>query len=171
MSWINAVEDILQKYSGRGGGTAAAPANPHQDFQAVAKAAPQEVVADGLSQAFRSDQTPPFSEMLANLFNNSDPNQRAGLLNRLIGSLGPGSLSALSGMGGLGSLLRGGNVTPEQASQVSPQQVQQVAAHVEKQNPSIVDEVSSFYAQHSQAVKAMGGFALTIALQHMMKRR
>jgi len=172
MDWTNAVEDIFQKYSGQSGGTAtaAAPVDAHQDFQQVSQAAPPEVVASGISQAFRSDQTPPFPEMLANLFNNSDPNQRAGLLNRILGSIGPGALTALPGLGGLSSVLSGGSVTPEQTSQISPQQVQQMAAHAERQNPSIVDEVSSFYAHHPQVMKAAGGLALSIALQHMLRR-
>ena len=149
MSWLDALNDVAQRYSGQGGGAASAPENPHQDYEQVAQTAPREVVADGLAQAFRSDQTPSFAEMVANLFRNSDPNQRMGLLGRLLG----------------------GNVTPQQATQMSPEQVQQVAAQAEKQNPSIVDQVSGFYAQHPQAVKALGGLALTIALQHMMRRR
>jgi hypothetical protein len=58
-------------------------------------------------------------------------------------------------------------VTPDQ---VSPEQVQQIAAHAERQNPSIVDEVSSFCAQHPQVMKAAGGLALTIALRHILRR-
>jgi hypothetical protein len=115
------------------------------------------VVAGGLAHAFRSDQTPPFAQMLATLFANSEPTQRAGLLNRLRSSLEPG--------------VSGGTVTPQQASQVSPQEVQQMAAQAERRNPSIVDEVSSFYAQHPQVVKAVGGLAITVALQHMLGRR
>ena len=171
MDWMNAVENVIQRYSGQGGGTAAAPESAHDDFQQVSQAAPKEVVAGGLSQAFRSDQTPPFPQMLANLFTHSDPNQRAGLLNRLLESAGPGILAALPGLGGLSSLLGQGRVTPEQASQVSPDQVQQIAEHAQQQNPSIVDQASSFYAQHPDVVKAVGGLALTIALQHMLKRR
>jgi hypothetical protein len=161
MDWMSAVGDILQRYSGPGGGTAAAPENPHEDFQQVQQAAPQQAVAGGLAQAFRSDRTPPFPEMVANLFRQSDPNQRAGLLNRLLNTVGPGMLAGLSG----------GSVTPEQANQVSPEEVRQVAARAEKQNPSVVDEVSSFYAQHPDVVKALGGLALTIALQHILSRR
>jgi len=170
MDWINAIGDVFQRYSGQGGGAAAAPENPHEDYQQVASAAPPQVVANGLSSAFRSDQTPPFPQMLANMFSHSDPNQRAGLLNHLLGSVGPGGMAALPGLGGLGGLLGAGRVSPEQASQVTPDQVQQIAAHAERQNPSIVDEVSGFYAQHPQVVKALGGLALTIALQHMMRR-
>jgi hypothetical protein len=170
MGWTNEIENILQRYSGQGGAAAAGAASPHEDFQQVAQSAPPDLLAGGISQAFRSEQTPPFAEMLSNLFSQSDPSQRAGLLNRLLGSLGPGATSALPGLGGLSSMFSGGNVTPEQASQVSPSQVQQIAAHAEKQNPSIVDEVSSFYAQHPQVMKAAGGLALSIALQHMLRR-
>ena len=170
MDWINAIEDIAQRYSGQAGGTAAAPQDPHQDFQQVAQAAPPNVLTNAISQAFRSDQTPPFSEMVSNLFSQSDPNQRAGLLNRLLGSVGPAALTAVPGLSSLSPLLQSRAVTPEQASQVSPAQVQQIAAHAEGQNPSVVDEVSSFYAQHPQVMKAAGGLALTIVLQHMLKR-
>ncbi len=171
MDWMNAVQDIFQRYSGQSGGTAAAPENPHQDFQQVAGAAPREVVADGIGQAFRSDQTPPFPEMLSHLFSHSQPDHQAGLLNRLLGSMGPGGLAALPRLGRFSSVLTGGSITPEQASQVSPEQVQQIAAHAERQNPSVVDQVSNFCAQHPDVMKAAGGLALTIALQHMLKHR
>jgi hypothetical protein len=171
MDWMNAIGDIIHKYSGQGGGTAAAPDNPHEDFQKVSQAAPSDVVAGGISQAFRSDQTPPFPEMLSNLFGQSNPNQRAGVLNELLSSIRPGALAALPGLGTLSSLPGGGNVTPQQASQISPDQVQQIAAHAENQNPSVVDRVSGFYAQHPQVMKAAGGLALSIALQHILKRR
>jgi hypothetical protein len=171
MDWINNVEQIFQKYSGQVGGTAAAPADPHADFHQVAKVAPPDEVASGISQAFRSDQTPPFGEMVAKLFSNSDPTQRAGLLNRILQSVGPRTLASLPALSGLSSVLSGGTITPEQASQVSPGQVQQIAAHAEGQNPAVVDQVSGFYAQHPQVMKAVGGLALTIALQHILKRR
>lgn len=171
MDWANALGDVLHRYSGQGSGTAAAPEDPHQDFQKVAQAAPQSVVANGISQAFRSDQTRSFPEMLAALFTHSDPNQRAGLLNRLLGTVGPGGISSLPNLGGLSSLVGRGNVTPQEAAQVSPAQIQQLAAHAERQNPSVVDEVSGFFAQHPDVMKAVGGLALTIALQHMLKHR
>ena len=170
MDWKNTIEDILQRYAGNQGGTAAASADPHQNFRQVAENAPPDVVANGISQAFRSDQTPPFAEMLSNLFNHTDPTQRAGLLNRLLSSLGPGALTSLPGLAGLSSIFTGKSITPEQASQVSSAEVQQAAARAERQNPSIIDEVSKFYSQHPEVMKAAGGLALTIALQHMLKR-
>lgn len=168
MSWMDLVSNLAERYSGQGGGAAAAPENAHQDFQQAAQHAPQDVVASGLSQAFRSDRTPPFPEMVSNLFVRSDPNQKAGLLERLLGGIGPGALAGMPALSGM--LGGGGHINPQLASQVSPDQVQQLASHAEKQNPSVVDQVSSFYAEHPQVVKALGGLALTIALQHMLRR-
>ncbi len=39
-------------------------------------------------------------------------------------------------------------LTPDQASQLSPTQVSEIAADADKANPGIVDQVSNFYAQH-----------------------
>jgi len=170
MSWLDAISDLAQRYSGQGGGTSAAPAAPEQDFEQISRHAPSEEVAGGLAQAFRSDRTPAFPEMVSNLFSRSDPNQRAGLLNRLLSGIGPGALAGLPG--GLGGLLGGrGEVGPEQANRLSPVDVQEIASQAEKHNPSVVDQVSSFYSQHPQVVQALGGLALTIALQHMTRRR
>ena len=164
---MNAVNDIIGRYTGSAGGTVAA--DPHDDFQHVANAAPQEVVASGISQMFRSDRTPSFAEMVGSLFGQSNPNQRASLLNQLLGTAGGASaLGALPG--GLGGLLSSGSVSPERAANISPEQAQQIAAHVEKHDPSIVDKVSRFYSQHPDVMKAVGGLALSIALQHMIRQ-
>ncbi len=172
MAWKDIITDICNRYSGAAGGTASAPADPHEDYKSVAQAAPSNVMADGLAQAFRSDQTPSFPEMVASLFRESNPDQRAGLLNRLIGAISPGVLASLPELNRLTSGPgQGQSVTPQQANQVSPEQVQQAAAHAQNQDPSIIDQVSGFYAQHPHVVKALGGAALTIALQHIARRR
>ena len=163
--------DILSQYAAHQQGEPVPAATQH--FDQVAQQAPRAVVSQGLAEAFRADQTPPFGEMVAHLFGNSDPQQRAGVLNQLLGALGPGLLG--SGTGGqLGDLLRrlGGRstVTPEQAAAVTPDQVQEVAHRAEQQNPSIVDRVSDFYAQHPTLVRTLGAAALTIALAKMAQR-
>ncbi|ALK99422.2 MULTISPECIES: hypothetical protein [unclassified Massilia] len=157
--------NLLQQYLG---GANANHAQAEDDFDRVAQQAPREEVARGVTQALRSDQTPPFPQMAANLFGNSNPDQRAGMLNQLIASLGPQLLSSVAG-GALGNILGGGQnrVTPEQASQVSPDQVREIAAHAEQQNPGVVDQMGNFYSQHPTLVKALGGAALAIALGHM----
>lgn len=162
--------DILNQYAGQQGQPAPAAA---QHFDQVAEQAPPAVVSQGLAEAFRADQTPPFGEMVAHLFGNSNPQQRAGLLNQLVGGLGSGLLGA-SSSSPLGDLVRrlgvGSTVTPEQAAAVTPEQVQQVATHAEQQNPGIIDRVSEFYAQHPTLVQTLGTAALTIALAKMAQR-
>lgn len=158
--------NLLQQYLGGG-----ANANPNQasdDFDRVAQAAPRTDVAQGVTQALRSDQTPPFAQMVTQLFNNGTPDQRAGMLNRLLANVGPGVLSTVAG--GLLGNLRGADqaqISPDQAAQVPPDAVRQLAEHAEQQNPGVVERMGDFYADHPNLVKAIGGAALAIALGHM----
>ena len=167
MNWLNQIGGLLQQYSGAA--AAQAPANVDNDFEKVAQAAPQSTIADALAAAFRSDQTPAFGQMAAQMFGNSNGQQKAGILNTLIATLGPAVLAQLmSGRGSsvLGGLLGSGNreITPEQAEQISPDEVQHIAAEAEKKDPSIIDRFSNFYAEHPTLIKTLGGAALTIAL-------
>lgn len=165
---------VLQQYVGAS--PDAAPDDVHEHFDEVAQTAPQETVAQGISQAFRSDQTPPFPAMVSQLYGQSNGEQRAGLLNNLLSSVGPGALSSILGGGalsGLAGLLGGGQrqITPQEADRVPPEAVQQLATHAEKQNSSVIDSVSSFYSQHPGLVKTLGGAALTIAMAKMAQRQ
>ena len=107
------------------------------------------------------------------MFSQSSGEQKAGILNHLIAAVGPGTLAQLAGGGALASLLGAGTtqVTPQQAQNISPELVQQVAAHAEKADPSIVDKASAFYAQHTTLVKTLGGAALSIALAKVAERQ
>ena len=172
MGWRDAVNDIFNRYSGAAGGTASAPADPHQDYRDIAEAAPEGVMADALAQVFRSDQTASFPELVSSLFRQSNPEQRAGLLNQILAALGPAALAGIPGLKDLAaSPGEGTGITPQVAGRISVNQVQQAAAHAQRENPSIVDKVSGFYAQHPDVVKALGGAAITIAIQHMARRK
>lgn len=145
--------------------------NVSEHFDQVAQNAPPEVVKEGISEAFRSNQTPPFGQMISQLFGNANPNQKSGILSSLLGSMGPAALgSAAAGqLAGIFNQRDGvpQSVSPEQADQISPQQVQQIATQAEQADPSIIDRVSAFYAEHPGLVKTLGGAALTIALAKM----
>lgn len=162
--------NVLQKYTNASASNP--PANVTQDFQQVAQNAPSGNLASGLADAFRSDQTPPFGQMIGGLFGNSNNQQRAGILNQLISAAGPSLLS--SGMlGGLAGMLGGGGaqpqITPEQASQVSPEAVQQLAEHAHQQNPSIIEQASNFYAQHPTLVQSLGAGSLALIMSRMSR--
>ena len=152
--------DILQ--------TALSAASPEQHFDAVTNAATPDEVSAGLAGAMRSDQTPPFGDMVGQLFGHSNAGQQAGVLNQILASLGPAALSGIAG-GVLGKMLAPGQtqLTPAQASTLSPDQVTEIAAHAEKTQPGIVDEVSGFYAQHAGLIKMLGGAALAITMAKM----
>ncbi len=160
---IPGLSDLLQRY------TNASATNPpdtaSQDFQHVAQNAPPAQVASGLADAFRSDQTPPFGQMVAGLFGQSNDQQRAGILNQLVGAAGAGGLGSLAGMLG-GSH---GPVTPEQARNVSPQAVQDLAEQAHQKDPSIVDQASNFYAQHPTLVQGLGAGALALIMSRMSR--
>lgn len=153
----------------------------HNDFQTVAENAPSDMLSKGLSAMFSSPQTPPFGQMAGQLFGRAAPNQQAGMLSQLLGGMGPSVLASLaSGVGGgaLGNMLSrfggGGStpvVTPDQASQLTPADVETVANHAEQHSPGIIDKMSEFYAQHPGLVKTLGGAALTVAMAKMAEQR
>lgn len=167
MGWMDQIGGLLQQYAGAS--AAQAPHTAEDDFHQLAQQAPSSAIADGLAAAFRSNQTPAFGQMAAQLFSNANGQQRAGLLNTLIAAAGPAIASQLlsrGGASGLAGLLGGGqtHVTPEQAAEVPPEAVEQLAAHAEQRDPSVIDQVSNFYAAHPTLVKTLGAAALTIAL-------
>jgi hypothetical protein len=170
MTLLDQVGNVLKQYTG---GSTPNVANATEHFEQVAQAAPQNSIAEGLSAMFRSDQTPAFGNLVSSLFSQSNGDQKAGILNHLIGSVGPSTLAQFAGGGMLASLLGGGakGITPQQAQNVSPELVQQMAAHAEKTDPSIVDKASAFYAQHTTLVKTLGGAALSVALAKVAERQ
>ena len=188
MDLMKELSGLLQQYQGAQPNQA--PETIDDDFDQIAQAAPQPAIADGLAAAFRSDETPEFGQMTANLFNNSNPQQQAGLLNTILKYAGPAILGRImagggggggggasaGGGGGLSDLInifKGGQqeVTPEQAGQIPPEAVQQVAEEAQKQDPTIIDRISDFYAEHPTLVKSLGAAALTIALSKIANRQ
>lgn len=172
MSWMSQIGNVLQQYASA---SASAPsADVHDHFDQVAKAAPQSTIASGLAAAFQSGQTAGFGPMLGTLFSNSSSEQKAGLLNQLLSSVNPAMLTSILGGAGLSGLLGAGGtpqITSEQAQKISPEVVTQIATHAQSTNPSIVDSVSSFYAQHSGLIKTLGGAALTVALARVAQHQ
>jgi hypothetical protein len=164
--------DILSQY--------ASSALPQPDtashFDAAAQQASPAALGGALASMFRSSATPAFGQQISDLFNRSNPSQQAGLLNQILQSVGPSALGAAGGV--LGSILGTGTtsggavptITPEQASQLSPADVQALANHAEQHDPSIIDRAGAFYAQHPTLVKSLGAAALAMTLSHLGSR-
>ena len=165
---------LLSRYLNVSSGQVLPDAENH--FDAVRQQASAEVIRQSISDALRSDQTPPLGQMVSDIYSKAAPSQQAGMLNQILASLPPGALSSLGG-GALGGLLgqpaAGGaspQVTPQQATQVSPSQVQDLANHAEKHDPGIFDKLGTFYAEHPDLVKKLGAAALTIAMANIAGR-
>jgi hypothetical protein len=171
MGLFDQLSDVLKQYANS---SASGPVNAqvNEHFDQVAKALPSSSLADGLAAAFRSNSTPEFGQMLGRLFNQSNSDQKAGILNQLLASAGPGVLTQLVGGGGLAAMVAGGakRLNPEQAAQVSPEAVQQLATHAEKADSSLIDKASAFYSEHPALIKTLGGAALTIAMAKMAEK-
>lgn len=137
-------------------------------FDKVVQSSSHKQLGAGLAGAIRSGQTPPFGHMVGQLFGYSSCAQQAGVLNQILGSLGPVALSGVAG-GVLVRILTPGQsqLTPDQASQLSTDQVPEIAAHAEIAEPDVIDRVSQFYAQHAGLIKLLGGAALMVVLTKM----
>lgn len=154
--------DILKSYLDR-------PTDTHQDFDEVARQVPSDALAGGIADAFRSNRTPDFGQMVSSLFSGSNGQQRSGLLQQLASALGPSLLANVAGglLGRLGGQSGGG---VQSADNVSPDQVREIAAAAEKEDPSVMDRIGAYYAQHPDVVKVLGGTALAVALGHIAGR-
>jgi hypothetical protein len=171
MSWTDEVGKLLKPFASRG---AAAPVGDvNAIFDQVTKAAPPNVIAEGLGAAFRSKETPGFSQMLSTLFTNSTGEQKAGMLNQLMTAVSPDLLTKVLSGAGLAGLAGGAaaKLTPDQAQTLKPEVVHELATQAEKANPSIVDTISRFYAQHAALLKTLGGAALTVVLAKIAERQ
>lgn len=153
------LRDILTQYADR---TYQQPvAQAPDDFERLAIDAPPEILQDGLAEAFRAEETPPFPQMVAHLFGNSDGQQRAGILNEILGSLGGAAV---------GGLARGQQISPEEAERITPEQLQETVARAERHDPGLVERASQFYARHPRLVRQLGAAALTLAMRGMARR-
>ena len=163
--------DLLQKYLNPGTGQPSKDAEQH--FDQIAQQASPDVMRQGIADALRSDQTPPLGQMVRDIFSKASPQEQAGMLNQILGSVSPEVLASLGAGalgGGAGQLGANTQLTPQQASKISPQQVQDLANRAEKDSPDIFDKLAGFYAEHPDLVKTLGSAALAIALAKVANR-
>jgi hypothetical protein len=164
--------DILKQYS-KPGATPAGDVVGH--FDSIAQQASPQDLGSGIAAALRSEATPAFGQAIGSLFAQSNPNQKAAVLNEILQTLGPAGLAAGGGI--LGRVLGTGaggptaSVTPTQAAQVSPSDLSTIAASAHQQDGSIVDRLSGFYAQHPTLVKTLGVAALGAVMSHMSSQQ
>jgi hypothetical protein len=169
MSIMDTLSGVLKQYAGQNPN----PDNAEAHFDQVASSVPSPALGSAVADMFRSNSTPPFAQLAAQLFGNADGTQKATVLNELLSSAGS-ALPGLLGTAGLGALASkvqaGETITPETAEQVPPAVVQQVAEHVEKHDPSIVDRLGSIYSEHPGLIKTLGSAVLAVTLAKVANR-
>ena len=157
---------LLQNYTG--GGAPADHETTHQHFDGVAKAVDRSSLASAFGSMMRSSETPAFGQIAGQLFGSGSGDQKASMLNALMAGAGPGLLSQLSAL--VPGLASSGSISAAQAQAIPADAVTQIAAQAEKHDPSIVDRMSSVYAEHPTLVKALGTGAMIVALREIAKR-
>ena len=159
MSLIDDVKGVLTQYAA--GAAPGGDAGAH--FQQVAQSLDSGILAQGIAAAMRSDQTPPFAQMVSQLFASGSGDQKMAMLGTLLSSIGPEQRAQLSALiPGLGA---GASVTGDQAAALSPAAVQALAERVEQHDGGIVDRMSALYAAHPTLVKTLGTAAMMIAMR------
>jgi hypothetical protein len=165
MSILDQLGGILNQYSS----VDPPQENATDHFQQVATQVPRPQLGGLLANIFRSPETGSFGDNISQMYSHSDPEQKAGILNRLLQAVGgAGALSSLGfNLPGLGS--GAGAVRPEQAEQVSPAAVKEIANQSQQQNPGIVEQAGEFYSHHPQLVQALGTGIAIWAMQKLVK--
>ncbi|HUP96944.1 MAG TPA: hypothetical protein VM073_03330 [Usitatibacter sp.] len=138
--------DVLGRYAQQ---SHQPPPDVLDDFDRVAQEAEPDALSEGLEDAFNAEVTPPFEQMVGQLYGRSDSHQRAGLLREILGS----------------------RFSPDEAQHMPVNEVEAAAADAARQNPSIIQRVSRFYAEHPQLVQTLGQVALSVAMSGMARRR
>jgi len=165
MGLLDDVKGMLSQYA-----TNAAPAgDAGAHFQQVAQSVDSGTLAQGIAAAMRSDETPPFAQMVSQLFASGSSDQKMAMLNMLLSSVSPEQRAQLSSLiPDLGAVsATTGTAT---ASTISPAAVQTLAQHVEQHDAGIVDKMSALYAAHPTLVKTLGSAAMIIAMRKIAER-
>jgi hypothetical protein len=159
MSLFDELKGLAAQYTGG----APPQGDPSAHFDRISKAVDSSTLAQGIAAAMRSEQTPPFSELVSQLFSNGSADQKATMLNAILAAA-PQLTHLVPGLSSEGT------VNPQQATTISPDTVQNLAHQAEQHDPSVVDRLSSVYANHPTLVKTLGTAAMAIAIRKVAEK-
>lgn len=154
---------LLQQHAGNV--TAADPDGVAQAFKHIVGGQPQASLVQSIAETLRSGDTPPFAQLVSQLFVHSDSDLRTKLLNLLLDNVSPAMLTALSGS--IGHLLTENghpSLTPEQVADIAPPQVAEIADVAEQHNVGIIDRVAALFSKNPDIFNALDSNILKVAL-------
>lgn len=180
MGWLDEVGSLLKQYTGGSDdnsdtGDKGDTEQVEDHFDQVAESAPSSVLGQGISQALQSGDLPPIGQVISGLFHEGDSDQKAGLLNTLISSIGPKAASEILGDHGASDAadaLDGGQteVTPDQADDVPAHAIHELASQAAEGDSSVLDEVGGFLSGHPDLVKSLGSSGLGSILSNLAEK-
>ena len=158
MGLLDEVSGMLTQYA-----TGSAPAgDTAAHFDQMAQSVDPSTIAKGIAAAMRSSDTPPFAQMVSNLFANGSADQKMAMLGTLLSSISPEQRAHLSALiPGLANVASG----TSSPNGLPPSAVQALAEKVEQHDPGIIEKMSDLYAAHPTLVKALGSAAMMIAMR------
>lgn len=171
MSIKKDVDSLLQQYAAETG--VYSTQKVESDFMEMSDQVATEQVLTGLSEAIRSEQTPPFDQMVCQAFEQGNSDQRAGVLNQLLDGAGPAIVASLTEIG----VLRAPEgeqapvFTPELAEQLPSELVRKIAQEAAHHNPGIIEAMSSLYAGDPALATTLGGETLSLAMSKIAESR
>jgi hypothetical protein len=157
MGLLDSMKDMLAQYTGGAGGE-----NAEADFHKVAQSADAGTLAQGIAEVMRSDKTPPFAQIVSQLFANASPDQKAAMITALVSAVPAeqrGTLGAMLGGSGRASVAGAPTTLP------SKDEVATMAQRAEQSGAGVIEAMSNFYAQHPTLVKTLGTTAMVIAMR------
>lgn len=165
MSVEKDVSSVLQQYAAETG--VYSKEQVERDFDRVRQELPAEHVTNGLSEALRSDQTPPFDQVVGQSFEQGDAAQRAGMLSQLLDGAGPAVVKSLADNG----IPHDAIVTPELADQIHPHHIQQAAREAHEENPDVIDRMSTLMAEDPALASTLDGGTLGVVMSKIAENR
>lgn len=164
-----AVSDILEQYADTA--ACAGHDDARNDYGRIAGLAPRDILKGALMRAFDAAPTAPFAEIVARLFAQANPQQRAGMLRILIEAAGPdevtqGVLSHVPGRVPEAS----DEITGRDADKVKPEAVRELTTHAGRRTPGVVEAISAFLVGHPDLVKTLDHATLVAALHDIAER-
>ena len=171
MGVLDDLGGILKQYSG-----AAATANPGpavaEHFDQVSSAVPASTLAEGVTHALSSSTgAGGLGQTLSKSYTQATGDQKAGILNTLVASVGATTAGRFLGSSATQALNSGSPLSAQHAQQISPSAVQQLADQAAQNDNSVVNRLGALYAQHPTLVKGLGASAMALVMSRLANRR
>jgi hypothetical protein len=167
---LDDLSGILKQYSGSGTANPGPAVADH--FDQVSSAVPASTLAEGVAHALNTTSAGAgLGKTISQTYAQSTGDQKAGILNTLVASVGAMSASRVLGSGAAQALNTGSPLSAQHAQQVSPTMVQQLTDQAAQSDNSVVNRMSAFYAQHPALVKGLGASAMALVMSRLANRR